>query len=88
MRVKKFDFIFIAIAVIIIAVLMVNTGGQKPHRVPSDEKHRSLLEEVRKGTKREEVEKVCVSCHNSRIVPLSKNHPPKEQCLICHAGKG
>ncbi len=57
MRVKKFDFIFIAIAVIIIAVLMVNTGGQKPHRVPSDEKHRSLLEEVRKGTKREEVKK-------------------------------
>jgi len=88
MRMKTRDWGFIAIIGAIVTILLVNSGGEKPRKVPSDAKHRPLLDAVARGKNREEVEKVCVSCHNVRAVPLAKGHPPKEQCLICHHGKG
>jgi hypothetical protein len=88
MKLTKRDWSFVAIIGVIIALLLMKTGGDKPHKIPSDEKHRLLVDAVKRGKSREEVEKVCGSCHNSRVVPLPKNHPPKEQCLICHSGKG
>ncbi len=84
MAVKKRDWLFIALIGTVLAVLLVNTGGEKPRKVPPDEKHRPLLDAFARGKEREEVEKKCVACHNSRAYPLPKNHPPKEQCLICH----
>jgi hypothetical protein len=68
--------------------LLLNTGGNKPRKVPSDEKQRFLIDAVAKGKSREEMEKLCASCHNARAVPLPKKHPPKEQCLLYHHGKG
>ena len=88
MVLKMRDWFFIAIIGAILAILLVNTGGQKPRNVPSDNKHRPLLNAISEGKAREEVEKACTSCHNARAIPLPKNHPPKEQCLICHKGKG
>ena len=87
MQVTKRDWGFIAIVGALLVTLLLNTDGGKPHKVPSDDKHRSLLETAAKGKSREEVEKLCASCHNIRAVPLPKKHPPKEQCLLCHAGK-
>jgi len=31
-----------------------------------------------------EMEKKCATCHGIQSIPLSKTHPPKEQCLLCH----
>jgi len=84
----KRDWGFIAIVGALLVTLVLNTGGGKARKVPSDEKHRSLLDAVAKGKSREAVEKLCASCHNIGAVPLPKKHPPKEQCLLCHAGKG
>ena len=87
MRIKTRDWGFIATIGVIVAILLLNGGGGKPCQVPSDANHRPLLDALARGKNREEVEKVCVSCHNVRAVPLAKDHPPKEQCLICHSGK-
>ena len=87
MKLTKLDWGFVAVIGVILAVLLIKIGGDNPRKVPSDEKHRPLVDAVKRGKSREEVEKVCVSCHNSRVVPLPKNHPPKEQCLICHSWK-
>lgn len=88
MQVTKRDLGFIAISGTLLAILMMNAGREKPRKVPSDGRHRRLLDAVASGTSKEEVEKVCVSCHNARAIPLPKKHPPKEQCLLCHTGQG
>jgi hypothetical protein len=84
LKVTKRDWGFITIVGTLLAILLVTTGREKPHKVPSDKKHLLLLDAVSSGKSREEVEKLCVSCHNVRAVPLPKKHPPKEQCLLCH----
>ena len=86
MQMMTRDWVFIVIAGALLAILMVHAGREKPSKVPSDRRHRHLLDAVASGSSREEVEKVCVSCHNVRAVPLPKMHPPKEQCLLCHTG--
>ena len=88
MKLTKLDWGFVAVIGVILAVLLMKTGGDIPRKVPSDEKHGPLVDAVKRGKSREEVEKVCVSCHNIRAVLLPKKHPPKEQCLLCHPGKG
>ncbi len=87
MTLKKRDWFFITtIGAVLAALLLINNVGEKPRNVPLDNKHRPLLEAIAKGKAREEVEKACPSCHNAQAIPLPKNHPPKEQCLICHKG--
>ena len=87
MKLTKRDWSFVAIIGVILALLLMKTSGDKPHKIPSDEKHRPLVDAMKRGKSREEVEKVCMSCHNSRVFSLPKNHPPKEQCLLCHSWK-
>ncbi len=83
------DWLFIAvIGAIFAALVLINIGGEKPRNVPPDERHRPLIDLLANGKHREEVEKKCASCHNAGAHPLPKNHPPKEQCLICHKAKG
>ncbi len=88
MALKIRDSGFIVVIGAVLVMLLFNTGGEKPRTVPSDNKHKPFLDAVAKGKNREEVEKLCVTCHNARELPLPKNHPPKEQCLICHKAKG
>jgi cytochrome c5 len=88
MKLTKHDWGFMTIIGAFLAILLVNTGRVKPRNVPSDDKHRPLFNAMASGENREEVEKKCASCHNSLVVPLPKNHPPKEQCLLCHARSG
>ncbi len=83
-KVKKRDFITIAIVGVILVVLIMSTGPEKAKPVPVDDKHRPFYESMSPGGDRIQVEKNCLSCHNPQAIPLPKKHPPKEQCLICH----
>jgi hypothetical protein len=87
MPVHKRDVGFIAVIGVVLALLLVSTGRVKPKKVPADDRHRHFLAAMARGDRREEVEKGCAACHNDRVVPLPRKHPPKEQCLICHVGK-
>ena len=88
MKVTKQDWLFAAVIAIVLGILLLNTGKEKARRVPADDRHRPLLERLAKGAGREEVERECAACHNARNIALPENHPPKEQCLLCHARKG
>ena len=83
METKRHFLVIVAIAVVLV-VLILSTTREKAKGVPFDDKHRVFYEVMKKGQDRIEVEKGCISCHNSQAVPLPKKHPPKEQCLICH----
>lgn len=87
MKMTRRDWLFAAVIAILLTILMLTTGRKKPRQVPADNRHRPLLERLAKGADREVVERECVTCHNSRGIPLPGNHPPKEQCLLCH-GQG
>jgi len=84
MRVTKRDLLAIATAAVVIMVLIMVTTREKTKPVPVDDKHRAFYEAMEKDVDRIEVERACITCHNSRAIPLPKKHPPKEQCLICH----
>jgi len=84
MRIVRRDLIFAAIILSILFALIVNSIRKKATRIPRDKKHHTLVALVEKGGNREEVEKVCATCHNSRFTSLSLKHPPKERCLLCH----
>jgi len=43
-----------------------------------------LYEAIKSGRTQAETELVCATYHDPGSLPLPKNHPPKEQCLICH----
>ena len=88
MKVTKKDWLFAAAIALVLGILLLNTGKEKAKRVPADDRHRPLLERLAKGADREEVERECAVCHNARSIALPVNHPPKEQCLLCHVRKG
>jgi hypothetical protein len=81
---KRRDYLFIAGVGVMVAFLLFTTLDDKPVMVPLDITHRPLLEMVAQEGKREEVEKLYLVCHGPQAVPLSAEHPPKEQCLFCH----
>lgn len=84
MKVAKRDWIFIAVIGVTLGALFMSTGREKAAKIPYDDKHRPYYEAVLKGGDRMEMEKGCGACHGIRGVPLSRTHPPKEQCLLCH----
>ena len=84
MQIAKRDWIFLAVIVALLGVLYVGTGKAKAKNVPYDEMHSRFYEVMRKGGDRTEAEKGCATCHGIRARPLSRAHPPKEQCLLCH----
>ncbi len=84
MKVTKRDLLTIAAIAVVLVVLIMSTTREKAKPVPFDDKHRAFYEAMKKGQDRLEVEKGCITCHNSKVIPLPKKHPPKEQCLICH----
>ena len=84
MKVTRRDWTFLAVIVAVLGALLVNTGKVKAKKVPYDDRHRQFHEAMRKEGDRMETEKGCAACHNARSIPLPKDHPPKEQCLLCH----
>jgi hypothetical protein len=73
----------LAVAVVFVLFILITTR-EKAKRVPLDGKHQAFYEAIKKGRDRIETERGCITCHNPETIPLPKNHPPKEQCLICH----
>ena len=84
MKVTRGELLTIAAVVLVLVVLIMSTARDKTKRVPADDKHRGFYEAMKKGGDRIEVERGCITCHNSQAIPLPTKHPPKEQCLICH----
>jgi hypothetical protein len=83
-KIVKKDGVFIAVIVALLGALYMSTGKVKAKNVPDDEKHNRFHDVMRKGGDRVETEKSCTACHGPQSTPLSKAHPPKEQCLLCH----
>ena len=84
MRVAKRDWAFIAVIVVVLGIIFTSSVREKPKKVPYDEKHSPFYDALHKGGERMEVEKGCGACHGIKQIPLSRTHPPKEHCLLCH----
>jgi hypothetical protein len=78
------DLLIIAAVAVLIGVLSLGTGKGKGKNVPFDDRHRPIYDSLKSGRTRAETELLCTTCHANSSLPLPKNHPPKEQCLICH----
>jgi hypothetical protein len=66
-----------AAAAIISALVFISSSGKKPPFIPPDAVHRAIA-----------AQEGCVACHApGKQAPLKADHPPKEQCLICHKAK-
>jgi hypothetical protein len=88
MRLTRRDYGALAGIGIILAALSMSMFRERPKKVPADATHLPFLQAAGMGLARETVEKECQNCHNETHMPLSSRHPPKEQCLLCHAGPG
>ncbi len=73
--------LIVAALVIVLGLFFLSSTGKKPPMIPTDAAHRELT-----------ALEACTACHApGKAAPLRENHPPKEQCLVCHkakAGKG
>lgn len=84
MALSKRDMGFAGIVALVLVVLFASSVRDKPKPLPADETHKAFSAAVAGGEARETVELKCTACHGTPERPLSKGHPPKEQCLICH----
>ena len=67
--------LIIACAAVLILLAVLSTSGKKPLVIPRDAMHAN-------ATKNED----CAPCHApGKRAPVKDAHPPKEQCVICHA---
>lgn len=81
---KGVDYVMIAVLAALVAVLIIFPSKGKGKHVPVDPKHLPIYDSIKEGRTQAETELVCVTCHGKSLMPLPPNHPPKEQCLICH----
>ena len=69
--------LIIAVAVIIVVLVFLSSTGKKAPLIPPDNIHSAITSQEN-----------CAACHApGKQAPLKENHPPKEQCLICHKVK-
>lgn len=65
---------FIAFVLAVLLVLFFLSSSKKAPLIPSDDLHKNVTTNA-----------ACAECHApGKQAPLKQNHPPKEQCLICH----
>lgn len=84
MKLTRRDGFFVLVVAALLGVLIVTGRTEKTKMLPRDKNHAPFYERMEKGGQRMEVERMCGACHNVNAVPLPRNHPPKEQCLLCH----
>jgi hypothetical protein len=84
MKLPRKNYLTIAGISILLALLAWGTGKGKGKDIPLDDRHRPSYDALRGGRSRAEVELICTTCHSKSSLPLPKDHPPKEQCLLCH----
>lgn len=71
---KSFWPMIIAAAVITVVLFYLSSIGKKAPFIPHDNIHSTITTQAG-----------CIACHSTgNQAPLKANHPPKEQCLICH----
>lgn len=69
----KNNLLFILFLIIVVVFLFVLSGKKSP-QIPLNEVHASAL-----------TEEQCLGCHGEGMShPRSKDHPPKDQCFLCH----
>lgn len=83
-RISARDWLVIAAVGALIVFLSMGAGKGKGKNIPLDDRHNHLYDAIRSGRTQAETELICATCHGKSSIPLPKNHPPKEQCLICH----
>lgn len=84
MKDKKniYNIIFLAICAVIF-LLLWNAPPETTAHLPQDDNHNRFME-----MKKKEAEKFCTECHSADGgQPLSKKHPSKYRCLLCHKTK-
>jgi len=68
---------FAAFALAVLLVLFFLSSKRKAPFIPFDDLHKNVTTNA-----------ACPECHApGKQAPLKQNHPPKEQCLICHVLK-
>jgi hypothetical protein len=87
MKIGSKDWVFIAVVVAVLVVVILLSGEEKTKKVPLDEPHHASYEIFKKTGSKSETEKGCDACHNDSLQPLPKGHPPKNRCLFCHKMK-
>lgn len=64
----------VAAGVIIGGLVFLSSTSKQPPFIPADDLHKNIT-----------AQEGCVPCHGPGTqAPLKANHPPKEQCLVCH----
>ncbi len=84
MKPKNSGYILLIVVGVAMAFLLFASFQSKSVKIPRDANHLPLLAMIAEGGNREVTERECFGCHGSQAVPLSRKHPPKEQCLLCH----
>ncbi|GFO66431.1 cytochrome c [Geomonas limicola] len=84
MKLSGRDWVGIIGVALLIGLLGLGVGKGRGKTIPLDDRHRSSYQALKEGRDRAHVELICTTCHNQSSQPLPKNHPPKEQCLVCH----
>lgn len=84
MKLTGRDWLIVAIVAVLVGFLSLGAGKGKGKDVPQDERHKALYDAMKSGRTWAATELICATCHGQSSIPLPKNHPPKEQCLICH----
>jgi hypothetical protein len=90
MKIGRNDWLFIALAAIVLIVFYAISGEEKTKKVPLDDKHKPFYEIVQKTGSKMEADKGCPACHNDQGgLPFPAKHPvkPKDgpmRCLFCH----
>lgn len=87
MKISSKDWMFVALVVGVLVVIILISGEETTKKVPYDEPHRAAYEVFKKTGSKSETEKGCEACHNDTLQPLPQGHPPKNRCLFCHKMK-
>jgi hypothetical protein len=69
---------------LLVAVLTFGAVKSNAKDVPLDDRHRPIYDAMKSGRSRGETEMICATCHSKSSIPLPKDHPPKDECLLCH----
>lgn len=81
---QRRDLVLLGLLVLLLGGLALGTCRDRSMPLPPDAIHQSFAEAVQSGKVRMSVEQECRKCHDTAARPLSRKHPPKHECLVCH----
>lgn len=102
MKIDKRDGMFIAAALIVLAIFIGISGNEKTTLVPKDDMHKISYDAAFKNAPaadapvfkraffkpdKKAAEVYCEPCHKEKGVPFPPGHPAKNRCLFCHKFK-